>query len=69
MTGVGNGVGVFIGGNHTVVGVDEAAGSVGVEVGCGVAVGDAEQAAHMLTNRQYHNSFFITRFTLIMDYS
>ncbi len=67
--GVGNGVGVFVGGNQTIVGVDEAVGSVGVEVGCGVAVGEAVQAAHMITNRQYHISFFIIRFTLIMDYS
>ncbi len=59
--GVGNGVGVAVGGNQTIVGVAEAAGRVGVALGSGVAAGEAAQAAQKNTNRQYNNSCFITR--------
>ncbi len=68
--GVGNGVGVAVGGNQTVVGVDDATGSVAVALGSGVAVGDAEQATQVSTNRQNNNGFFIYGLKLMMmDYS
>ncbi len=66
--GVGNAVGVAVGGNQMTVGVgvSEAAGSVGVALGSRLAVGAAVQALQANTNRQVNNRFFIAGIVLII---
>jgi hypothetical protein len=65
ITGVGNVVGVTVGGNQIVVGVIVAVAGTVVSVGNGVGVSVAEHATHNNKPRQIGRRFFIARLEAI----